>query len=891
MRSKASQQGGTEKVAVTPAAVPPIRLAHTRPSEGLAASLRSLQRTHGNRHMQRMLGAAMVQRKGVEIGKAAPGIMRKADSKKLPVPQWHQLPAYAQNDLSRSGFDQAWFNGTLTTNQDRQTALNLYVKMKGLELWKFVDQRQKDNNDGTILFQCHNVSGSGGLKETLTNRSDFSDPDKSPKAWSSRELRAAGALHFKHFSDKNDDIVEAHIDRYGLFFSPTWSAILSILFPLAIPIQMIIHGATQRSYQDELEIREMLLNQGWDAAPLLGTTLALQRQAANSQATGAVPAIVNEVLRSAGQPLDTATRAFMEPRFGQDFSRVRVHADTRAAASARAVNAFAYTVGNNIVFDTGQYDPATTAGRMLLAHELTHVVQQGEDGGFQPSGIEPADSSSEREADRVAKEVTTNQHYANLIAQNSDGLLHRQPAPPVTPAMSDEALMQVLNRYPAGEPVTLYHVDRFGGFLKKIESSGRDFVLRSSGEFWLTTNVETRTGFGGGAGLDKVVAFRVDRRFALFLAELAQTQQSAAVAERGLSFILGADIAVPRYNFEGGGKGKILPQGEFNIAIRTTSGADEMARLFRLSIQQIEHLRYDPSKAAGRRLVRVAQYYPLLPGHEKSVSVPHQSPGPAKTAQQLEQTVKSRAGQELPKTDIETPRISAREQTPARIALGSFSEEVRYIRITRLLKTVMVVLDAVSSITLMTEFTGMATSKLEGRGFMLIKEIAISTALEEQATQLLRDYQSTSQRIFELQTTLFRAAADPMNSGDLAINLWSLYTELENIAIALKEKTAKVEKAVYQVRKREEAANKILESPSATIALGVATFGTHEIARIFAAQQDLVVINGALSGAADKFHKVQSLIQTDLEFLIGWYQLMAATCKEKGPCITIKHTD
>lgn len=78
----------------------------------------------------------------------------------------------------------------------------------------------------------------------------------------------------------------------------------------------------------------------------------------------------------AGQQLDQTTRTFMEARLGHDFSRVRVHTDTNAAASAQAVNALAYTVGNQIVFGAGQYTPATARGQRLLAHELTHVVQQ-----------------------------------------------------------------------------------------------------------------------------------------------------------------------------------------------------------------------------------------------------------------------------------------------------------------------------------------------------------------------------------------------------------------------------------------------------------------------------------------------------------------------------------
>lgn len=89
-----------------------------------------------------------------------------------------------------------------------------------------------------------------------------------------------------------------------------------------------------------------------------------------------LPEGVDAVVRSPGRPLDDTTRTTMEQRFGWDFGQVRVHADARAAASARAVGALAYTVGRDIVFDAGRYAPGTARGTELLGHELTHVVQQ-----------------------------------------------------------------------------------------------------------------------------------------------------------------------------------------------------------------------------------------------------------------------------------------------------------------------------------------------------------------------------------------------------------------------------------------------------------------------------------------------------------------------------------
>jgi len=88
------------------------------------------------------------------------------------------------------------------------------------------------------------------------------------------------------------------------------------------------------------------------------------------------PPIVHDVLRSSGQALDASTRSFMEPRFGQDFSSVRVHTDGKAAESASAVGARAYTVGRDVVFGAGEYSPASPVGQQLLAHELAHTIQQ-----------------------------------------------------------------------------------------------------------------------------------------------------------------------------------------------------------------------------------------------------------------------------------------------------------------------------------------------------------------------------------------------------------------------------------------------------------------------------------------------------------------------------------
>ena len=122
-----------------------------------------------------------------------------------------------------------------------------------------------------------------------------------------------------------------------------------------------------------------------------------------SSASHAGPAAV---LRSPGQALDLETRAFMEPRFGHDFSRVRVHTDAKAAESTRAMNARAYTIERDVVFGAERYAPGSKQGSRLLAHELAHVVQQSRGGG----GLE-----AEPRAKTVAEQITLGQPITSAM--------------------------------------------------------------------------------------------------------------------------------------------------------------------------------------------------------------------------------------------------------------------------------------------------------------------------------------------------------------------------------------------------------------------------------------------------------------------------------------------
>ena len=171
-----------------------------------------------------------------------------------------------------------------------------------------------------------------------------------------------------------------------------------------------------------------------------GGLLHLQRLAGNSGVAGLVAqrrasgddegsdaSPVHDVVSSKGSPLDPNVRSQMESAVGHEFGDVEVHTDSRAADSARSVQAHAYTVGNHIVFGEGRYRPETDQGRHTLAHELTHVVQQREgpvDGTPAGGGIRVSDPS-----DRFERDAEAN---ASRVAAGSGGA--GGEATPATPA-------------------------------------------------------------------------------------------------------------------------------------------------------------------------------------------------------------------------------------------------------------------------------------------------------------------------------------------------------------------------------------------------------------------------------------------------------------------------
>jgi hypothetical protein len=184
------------------------------------------------------------------------------------------------------------------------------------------------------------------------------------------------------------------------------------------------------------------------------TVMHLQRTAGNQgvlqMLSGEEEAsAVHDIVGSGGgTPLDDSTRGTMESAFGTSFENVRVHTDDRASQSAESVGANAYTVGLDVVFKAGQYDPGSAQGQRTLAHELAHVVQQSRgpvDGTDAPGGIRVSDPSDrfERAADQTAGEVmssvqTSRQALAAGGQATAVQLEEDEPAMPAVQRQEDE---------------------------------------------------------------------------------------------------------------------------------------------------------------------------------------------------------------------------------------------------------------------------------------------------------------------------------------------------------------------------------------------------------------------------------------------------------------------
>ena len=198
----------------------------------------------------------------------------------------------------------------------------------------------------------------------------------------------------------------------------------------------------------------------------VGERAVVRRKISNRDPVTDVPQDVVAITERGGRPLDRATRAFMEPRFGFQFDQVRIHADSQAAHAAEVMHARAYTIGSHIVFGEGQFAPGTAEGQGLLAHELTHVVQQSADTG-QPrlqamfvnepnGGCGPCESAAEtgKRLHTLIQEMFANAYGRRIVSEATFTLFDRKVARPASPT-DDNGRLDLMQTVVTSDGVTI----------------------------------------------------------------------------------------------------------------------------------------------------------------------------------------------------------------------------------------------------------------------------------------------------------------------------------------------------------------------------------------------------------------------------------------------------
>jgi hypothetical protein len=285
--------------------------------------------------------------------------------------------------------------------------------------------------------------------------------------------------------------------------------------PFKETIKMLLKAVTERKekggenklkeYQDKLwkllqEYEELMNLRRKEKEKMKGEVqrLALNEEEllAADRADAQVPTFTSSVeaaVQSGGQPLDAATRAIMEPRFGHDFSHVRVHTGPQAAVAAQTVNARAFTVGHDIVFGQGQYAPKVIAGQKLLAHELVHTVQQtarltqsNRQNSLQRTPFERAERRSRRRERREERRARRRARRAVTFVEEQPFVIEGTSAEPQFEIAPEESQFPgpdcpVMDRPTGGSEIALIA----GGFENLYEGDARAEITAAKDQRWL----------------------------------------------------------------------------------------------------------------------------------------------------------------------------------------------------------------------------------------------------------------------------------------------------------------------------------------------------------------------------------------------------------------------
>jgi hypothetical protein len=250
---------------------------------------------------------------------------------------------------------------------------------------------------------------------------------------------------------------------------------------------------------------------------------------------------------------------------------------------------------------------------------------------------------------------------------------------------------------------------------------------------------------------------------------------------------------------------------------------------------------------------------------------------------------------EVPKLGPAPPAPTAKAPPTASPEARAMAKEIntrlkgnlRMLRVAAVLKGALTLLSAVGALLQLAAFTQMAKNKLEGKAFILTKEIEAADAIADRAVQLQREYPGFSESVQAQGFNLFLAPVDPATLPDVVWQLLGVRSDLETLKDDLAAQVTRLKAAADEASKKGKAALAILEDPKASAALAAATFGTAELATLFAAWQDLERLEGRLRTAITALESVGAAVRVDYDFVAAWFDYLrgiwgAAAAKEEA---------
>lgn len=601
-----------------------------------------------------------------------------------------------------------------------------------------------------------------------------------------------------------------------------------------------------------------------DRADSTEHTGALNRTAVHPGPVTEVPPIVHDVLRSPGDPLPTATRAVMEPKFGRDFSRVRIHTGAAAAASARVVHAQAYTVGEDIVFAQGTYAPDSACGRRLLAHELAHTVQQ-QGVGNTTSGVSAG--LSQDAAEREATEAAEGTDAARPVIRLARPAIMCQ-----TQGVSTREARGIAGELGMG---FAYRAEEGWGFLTgpggsaghRWNAPGFDGVaFRTQGPFEIHIVDNKSWARAGNVGSASALTDNLLKNLddLISVAGSAQYDDVPRIAQVRTSLST-ARAAVA---------GKATLPAEVQLVV-TSHGGRSTGVTASLTARGVRFAgAAGPVPASGTTAAPPA---PSDIGPHSGTAAMH-GEGTAAMPVTVSAAVRG-AGRSSPAVAQVT---SAEARAIAAEAGKALRSELRLLRGARILSTALQVMNAIGALHMLDEFMEMARSGLEGKGFILTNEIAESRRLEQEVGELRRDYQSFSESVTALQYQFLKLGPDPVLAARTLIDIMAVRNRIVSAQSEIPKRLTHIREVLREVEAKEKAATNILESPSAMATIGAVTFGSAQLAEIFAASQDLQRIRSHLRPSVTDLEALQTAMQEDIDFLDAWWGALFEICLRTG---------